>query len=455
MITVGQKIDVEIGKIITGGDGIASYGKLVVMIPYSVPQDKLLVEITEVKKNFARAKIISVISPSRYRTNPQCPYHFSSKNTYATCLHCGGCNLQMINYANQLELKTAIVQSFFDIKVNKIIPSNNQFKYRNKVQMPFGGQPQKITLGFFHPQSHRIVDIKNCLLQSQKANEIITEIRNLVNEYKIQPYNEDKRNGIIRHIILRQSFAFNEFMLIFVSKINFIPHIREIVGRITKRFPEIVSVYQNINYEKTNVILGIKNFNLFGKDTIKENIGNTIFEISPTSFFQINTQQTEKLYETIKNFCQLKGNENIIDVYSGVGGISLYLAPYCRKSTGIEEVSSAVSDAIRNAKINKIKNAYFIRGNADYTLKKMNFSQNDIIILDPPRIGCSAEMLNILLKIQPQNIIYTSCNPATLARDIKILSQKYKLVEIQPVDMFPQTAHVECVAKLTLGSKFF
>ncbi|PIU82807.1 MAG: 23S rRNA (uracil(1939)-C(5))-methyltransferase RlmD [Elusimicrobia bacterium CG06_land_8_20_14_3_00_38_11] len=456
MIKVGQKIEIKIEKIITGGAGIGKCGNIVVMVPYSVPGDKLQVSITETKKNYARAKIISIISPSAHRISPPCPYHFSSHPKgcgYTHRLYCGGCNLQMTDYKNQLELKTAIVQDFFDIKVNKIIPAANPFRYRNKVQMPVGGKTGNVITGFFHPQSHRIVNIEKCLLQSEKANEIILALRNLINEYKIQPYNEDKRAGILRHIILRQSFAFGKFMIIFVSKTNFIPYMREIVEKITKKFQEVVSVYQNINYEKTNVILGNKNFKLFGPDTIKEKIGRIIFEISPPSFFQINTIQTGKLYEVIKNFCQLKGDENIVDVYSGAGGISIYFAPFCRKITGIEEMSSSVSDAIKNAKINNTKNIFFIRGNADYILRKMDFSKaSDIVILDPPRAGCSQIVLNSLLKILPQKIIYTSCNPATLSRDIKILSPKYKLIEIQPVDMFPQTAHIECVAKLSLGN---
>src|SRR3989339_648946 len=368
MFKVGQKIEIKIEKIITGGDGIGRHGNIVVMVPYSVVGDKLQVSITETKKNFARAKIISIIAPSARRIIPSCPHHFSlsTSNFPLSVSYCGGCNLQMTDYNNQLELKTAIVQDFFDIKVNKIIPAVNPFRYRNKVQMPIGGKTGDVITGFFHPQSHRIVNIKKCLLQSEKANEIILALKNLINEYKIQPYNEDKRMGVLRHIILRQSFAFGEFMVMIVSKTNFIPRIKEIVEKITKKFPEVVSVYQNINYEKTNVILGNKNFKLFGRDTIKEKIGEIIFEISPSSFFQINTMQTEKLYEVIKNFCQIKGDENIIDVYSGAGGISLYLAPFCRKITGVEEVSSSVLDAIKNAKINNIKNEFFIRGNADY-----------------------------------------------------------------------------------------
>lgn len=444
MIKVGQKIKIKIEKIITGGEGIGRYRNIVVMVPYSVPSDKLLVEITETKKNFARAKIISVISSSPHRIIPPCPFTFHlSPVTY---LYCGGCNFQMIKYEKQLEFKTTIVQDFFNIKVNKMIPAENPFRYRNKIQMPVGRKTGDVITGFFHPQSHRIVNIEKCLLQSEKANEIISEIKNSISKYKIQPYNEDKKTGILRHIILRQSFAFGEFMVIFVSKINFIPYIKKIVEKITKKFPEITSAYQNINPKKTNVILGNKNFRFFGKETIKEKIGETIFEISPSSFFQINTRQTEKLYEMIKNFCQLKGDENLVDVYSGAGGISIYLAPYCRKITGIEEASSSVSDAIKNAKINRIKNAYFIRGNADYILRKIDFS--DIIILDPPRAGCSQIVLNSLLKITPRKIIYISCNPVTLSRDIKILFTKYKLIEIQPVDMFPQTAHIECVARL-------
>jgi len=432
------------------------------MVPYSVPKDKLLVEITEAKKNFARAKIVSVITPSPFRQKPPCPFHCSQFTTQS--LYCGGCNYQMIKYEEQLELKTAIVQDFFEprpvrsgtscydtsnrVKVNKIIPAENPFGYRNKVQVPVGGRVGKVIMGFFQPQSHKIVDVTNCLLESKKANEMVEYIRNLINRFKIQPYDEDKRTGVLRHIIVRQSFAFNEFMIIFVTKTNFMPRLKEIVTETTKKFPEIVAIFQNINYEKTNIILGDKFFKVFGKDTIREKIGPAIFEISPSSFFQVNTYQAEKLYGIIKDFCRLKGGENIIDVYSGTGGIAIYLSSYCKKITGIEEVSSAVSDAIRNTKINKIRNVYFIRANADYALRKINPYECDIIILDPPRAGCSTEVINAVLSIKPKMIVYVSCNPATLSRDVKMLSKQYKTAEIQPVDMFPQTAHIECVVKL-------
>ncbi|MBN1383459.1 MAG: 23S rRNA (uracil(1939)-C(5))-methyltransferase RlmD [Elusimicrobia bacterium] len=446
MIKCGKQIELTIEKIITGGDGLGRYGKLVVMVPYSVPQDKLLVEITETKKHFAYARVVSVISPSPYRIVPPCPAHYSLLT--ARCLFCGGCNFQMIEYKKQLEYKSEVVQDFFDIKVNKMIPADNQFEYRNKIQMPIGGSAGKINMGFFHPGSHKIVNVNRCFLQTKKTNDIISEIRRLVNEYNIQPYNEDKGTGILRHIILRKSSAFDEFMLIIVSKTNFIPRIKEITSKISGKFPEIVSIYQNINPKKTNVILGDKNFKIYGRDTIKEKIGNTIFAVSPISFFQINTEQTLKLYNTIKDFAKLSGSESVFDIYSGVGSISLYLSPYCRKITGIEEIPSAVSDAFKNCKFNNIKNAFFIRGNAEQVLKRLEFPRNSVVILDPPRAGCSREVLTFLLKSMPLRIVYTSCNPATLSRDVKLLSDKYKLLEIQPVDMFPQTAHIECVAKL-------
>ena len=446
MLKYGQKIEVKIDKIITGGDGIAKYENIVVMVPYAVPKDKLLVEITEIKRNYARGKIVSILSPSPNRIVPPCPIHYTL--TSNPCFYCGGCDFQMIKYEKQLEFKTKIVQDFFDVPIKSILPAPNPFGYRNKVQMPIGGSSKKVFMGFFHPQSHRIVDVRNCLLETQLANKIISSVRDLINEYKIQPYNEDANRGVLRHIILRQSMAFNEVMLIFVSKTNFISNLREITGKITKKFPEIVSIYHNINFQRTNVIFGDKSFKIFGKDTIREKIGNVVFEISPTSFFQVNTAQAAKLYDVIKNFANLKGTENIIDVYSGCGGITLYLAPFCKSIKGIEEVASAVADAIKNARINNIRNTYFIRGNADYTLRKMDFTKYNIVILDPPRAGCSEDVIKVLLRLKPQKIIYTSCNPATLARDVKILSQSYKINEIQPVDMFPQTSHIECVVSL-------
>jgi len=453
MLKIGQKIKITVEKIITGGDGLGHYRCFVVMVPYSAPADVLLVEITSVKRNFARARIISVISPSPYRIIPPCPSHFSlsclaGRQDTSHRLYCGGCNFQMMGYSNQIKEKASILKDFFAPVKPETIPAADCFRYRNKIQMPLGGTAGKVMMGFYHPQSHKIVDLNNCILQSETANMIIAELRNLVNEYKIQPYNEDRHSGILRHIILRQSAAFGKFMLIFVSKTDFIRPVNEIIKKVVKKFPQITSIHQNINPRETNVILGDRTVKLYGEKTIKEKIGDVIFEISPGSFFQVNTAQAEKLYNVIKDYAELRGNENVIDVYCGSGGISLYLARHCKNIVGIEEAGSAVFDARRNSTLNGIKNASFIRGSADYALSELEISKDSIVILDPPRIGCSQAVINSLMKHLPEKIIYTSCNPATLARDIKLMSKTYRIAGISMVDIFPQTAHIECVAKL-------
>ncbi len=426
---------------------MARYCGIVVMVPYSVPGDTLLVEITEAKRSFARGRIISVITPSPDRQAPQCRYHFAPEKCGRE--YCGGCNFQMLKYPAQLKAKLSILEDFrFGVKP-EVFPANDAFRYRNKIQIPVGGRTGNAIMGFFMPRSHDITDIRGCLLETEAANLIAEEIRRLINDYGIQPYDEDRRSGVLRHIILRQSLAAGKFMLIFVTKTEFMRHIGEITAKITEKFPQVVSVHQNINPERTNVIFGEKTIKIFGEKTIKETIGGITFEISPGSFFQVNTAQAENLYATIKKFAELTGAENVIDVYSGSGGISLYLARQCKTITGIEEVSQAVADARRNAAINSISNARFILESADRALQKMDAGLAEIVILDPPRIGCSEKVINALLRLLPEKIIYTSCNPATLARDVKLLSGRYKLSGLAMVDLFPQTAHIECVAKLT------
>lgn len=444
MLKIGQKIKITAEKIITGGDGMGHSGNFVVMVPYAVPADVLSVEITEAKRNFARGKIVSVLKPSPGRITPQCPYHFSPGRRF----YCGGCNLQMLDYPGQLEAKAAIAGEFFRGIKPEIAAAENCFGYRNKIQMPVGGAAGKAVIGFFHPRSHDIINIENCLLQSETANAVMAELRGIINEHKIQPYDEDRGTGTLRHILLRQSMAFNSFMIIFVSKTDISRQLNGITGKIVKKFPQISSVHQNINSRKTNVILGERTSKIYGANAIREKIGGLVFEISPGSFFQVNTAQAEKLYDMIKKYAGLGGGEHVVDIYCGSGGISLYLAKHCGRVTGIEEVKSAVYDAKKNAALNGINNAFFIRGSADYAMREAEISKNSIIVLDPPRIGCSALVLNSLIQHRPQKIIYTSCNPATLARDISILSAAYKLEKLAIVDMFPNTAHIECVAKL-------
>jgi len=450
MINVGQKIKITIEKIITGGDGIGRYGGFVVMVPYSAPKDVLLVEIISVKKNFARAGIISVISPSPHRIIPPCPFFYSLSTSHflLPAYYCGGCNLEMLGYPHQIEAKLSIIKDFFPRINPETVPAEECFNYRNKIQMPVGGTAGKIKMGFYHPRSHNIVNVTNCRLQSETANTIISELRNLFNEYSVQPYNEDRRAGVLRHVILRQSAAFNSFMLILVSKTDFIRSVDEIIKRIVKKFPQITSIHQNINSRDTNVILGDRTVKLYGEKTIKEKIGDVVFEISPGSFFQVNTAQAEKLYQVIKGYAELSGTENVVDVYCGSGGISLYLARYCKNIVGIEEAEQAVFDARRNSILNGIKNTFFIKKSADYALPELEIPKDSIVILDPPRVGCSQSVINSLIKRRPEKIIYTSCNPATLSRDIKLMSKEYKLDGLSMVDMFPQTAHIECVAKL-------
>ncbi|OQA91963.1 MAG: 23S rRNA (uracil-C(5))-methyltransferase RlmCD [Elusimicrobia bacterium ADurb.Bin231] len=443
MTICGHKIELNIKKVTAGGHGIGYYAGKSIIVPYAVPGDLLSVKI---KNDSAFAEIIDIKKFSEFRKMPDCPFHYAFDKSKS--VFCGGCNLQMMNYTKQLDCKLAIVNDLPNLKAPEIIPSEHIFAYRNKIQMPTAGKKGKIITGIYQQGTHKITPVKNCLLHSSRANALLNDLQIILNKSGIPPYDETTRSGILRHIILRQSFFKNEFMLILVTKTKYCPSLKYIISGIRKKYPDIVSIFLNINPRKTNVILGDVTINLTGKKRIMERIEDLFFEISPNSFFQINTAQTERLYNTIRSYADLKGQETVFDLYSGCGGISLYLSRFCKNVVGIEKVSSAVEDARRNAALNGIKNIRFIRENAEYAIRKISQKRNSVFILDPPRAGCSEIILQSILKYSPSIIIYASCNPITLSRDMDILSEKYKLDTMKLVDMFPQTAHIECVARL-------
>lgn len=466
-IKKGDKLTLCIESLIFGGEGLARYKGFIIFIPYVVPGDEVEVEISEVKKTFARARLISVKSPSADRIESVCPYFYEHKITSPEPgMCCGGCDWLHITYKKQLQQKTYLVKEAIsyigklkNVDVRDIISSHNTISYRNKVQQPVrefinpDGKKEVVT-GFYASGTHRIVPVSNCCMQPEIVTRIITFTRELFNKYDISPYDEETRRGVVRHIIVRMGFRTGQVMLIIVTNQKQMPFQNEIVDALKSEFPELVSIVQNMNKADTNVVLGDYWQVYHGKKFIRENANGLVFDISPGSFFQVNTEQAEVVCDIIEEFLQDNCGlpvKTALDVYAGTGMLTLFLSKFADKVYGIEIEPFAVKDALRNAELNKIENCEFRLGDAELVLRRMykQKTKPDIIILDPPRKGCSKRVLEAVSRLNPEHIIYVSCDPATLARDLHILKKLgYKTYEIQPVDMFPQTCHIECVARL-------
>ena len=320
----------------------------------------------------------------------------------------------------------------------------NPLRYRNKMQFPVG---KNLKIGCYARGSHKIIDTTSCAIQNAQNDKILAAVRKVAKKFEIQPYNEDTHKGFLRHVMGRVG-ANGEFMIVLVTAAKNFPNEKNFVRALLKELPDVTSIQQNIQTFKNNVILGRETKVLYGKPTIRDKIGDFSFNISARSFFQVNTAQAEILYQTALNFANLRGNELIIDAYCGTGTISLFMAKKARKVIGVEVVSSAISDAIKNARENHIRNAEFIVGDAVKVIPRIS-DYAEVVIVDPPRAGCDKKVLETFAAMKPEKIIYVSCNPATLARDLKILDELgYKTRKIQPVDMFPFTSHVESVAQL-------
>jgi 23S rRNA (uracil1939-C5)-methyltransferase len=327
----------------------------------------------------------------------------------------------------------------------------NPYRYRNKVQLPVGRIGGKIQIGFYAPRTHDIIDMEECIIQDEIGDRVIKIVRDWMEKYDIEPYDELSGRGIIRHIMIRKGFKTSEVMVVIVSTLHKVPHQDEIVEAFIKNIEGIRSVILNINKKDTNVILGDECITLWGENKISDYIGKFIFDISPLSFFQVNPYQTEVLYNKALEYAGLTGDETVFDAYCGTGTISLFLAQRAKMVYGVEIIDAAVKNAIDNADNNNVDNVEFITGESEKVIPELieKGIHADIAVVDPPRKGCGIELLEALALMKPKRIVYVSCDPGTLARDLGILdSLGYRTLEIQPVDMFPQTAHVECEVKI-------
>ncbi|MDK0618226.1 23S rRNA (uracil(1939)-C(5))-methyltransferase RlmD [Clostridium perfringens] len=434
------------------GEGIAKIdNKYPIFIEGTLKGEKVKVRIVKVNKNFAYGKLMEVLEASEERVNPPC----------AIYKRCGGCKLQHASYKAQLDFKWDRVKDCVS-KIGKLDPSivkyplgmENPWRYRNKVQLPIGLINGEVKIGFFAPRSHDIIDMESCLIQDEIGDKVVKLTREWIEKFNIRPYNVDgeyDEKGIVRHIMIRRGFTTNEVMVVLVTNGEKLPHKEEFVDLMVKNIPGIKSVIQNINSKKTNVILGLESKTLWGEDTISDYIGDFRFNISPLSFFQVNPTQTEVLYGKALEYANLTGNEEVFDAYCGTGTITLFLSQKAKKVYGVEIIPQAIDNAWINAKENKVENVEFFVGESEVVIPDLinNGVKADVVVVDPPRKGCDKKLLDAITNIDAKKIVYVSCDPSTLGRDLQVLEENgYKTLEVQPVDMFPNTAHIENVALL-------
>ena len=444
-------LQIKIESMGSAGEGIGKIDGYPLFVKDALPGDLAEVRLTKVKKNYAYARLERLLETSPDRATPRCPLH----------RRCGGCQIQALSYEKQLEYKETKVREdliriggFVDPPVLPVLGMEEPYHYRNKAQFPFGRDREgRLVTGFYAGRTHSIVPGTDCALGVPENQRILETILEFMNEKGIEPYDEKTGKGLLRHALLRKAFATGELMVCLVINGKSFPDISGLSDRLFE-IPGMTSLTLNVNRRNTNVILGEEIIPVRGQTFITDRIGDISYQISPLSFYQVNPVQTEKLYRTALAYAGLTGEETVWELYCGIGTISLFLARNARRVCGVEIVPQAVEDARRNAALNGITNVEFYLGKAEEVLPQKyekDGIQADVMVVDPPRKGCDAACLDTMLRMKPQRIVYVSCDPATLARDLKILCADGadELQKVQPVDMFPQTAGVENVALLT------
>ena len=456
-----EVLEMEITDLGSEGEGIGRTGAFLWFVKDALPGDRIRASVMKVKKNYGYARLQEILAPGPDRTAPACP----------VARQCGGCTLQAMGYAAQLRFKEnkvrnnllrigGIPEERLQEVFHPIIGMEEPFRYRNKAQFPVGYTKAGIAAGFYAGRTHSIIPCEDCLLGVEENKEITKEVLSWMEDNRVPPYDEESGSGFVRHILIRKGFQSGQIMVCLVTNGEKPQGIMTAAVERLMKLPGVVTVVQNINRERTNVILGRDSRTLGGPGFITDSIGGTEFEISAQSFYQVNPVQTEKLYGTALEYAHLTGNETVWDLYCGIGTISLFLAKKAGKVRGVEIVPQAIEDAKRNAARNGISNAEFFVGKAEEVLPAWYAEQQrkpeeerekiDVICVDPPRKGCDEACLKTMLEVSPERIVYVSCDSATLARDLKYLlaDGTYRLEQVQPVDMFPQTVHVECVCRV-------
>ncbi|SDH76686.1 23S rRNA m(5)U-1939 methyltransferase [Alteribacillus persepolensis] len=435
------------------GAGVAKVDGYPLFVPYGIPGEKAKIKVIKTKKGYGFGKLVERLEESEERTDPPCPIYYQ----------CGGCQIQHMSYDAQLRYKQKQVQDALskigglkEVEVHPTLGMEDPWRYRNKAQVPIGTRNDgHLKAGFYQKRSHRIIDMEACIIQQKENDDSVQAVKEIADKYNIKAYDEEKHRGTLRHVVTRYAKTTGQLMVIFITNGEELPHKKKLIEDIRQGIPNVASIVQNINTKRTNVIFGDKTRVLWGEEYIYDHIGDVTFAISARSFYQVNPAQTKVLYDKALEYARLRGNETVIDAYCGIGTISLFLAKNAKHVYGVESVPEAVADAKRNARLNKMENVDFAVGEAESVIPWWHQAHGihpDVFVVDPPRKGCDETLLETMLKMQPQRIVYVSCNPATLARDLKKLEEGgYETKEVQPVDMFPQTTHVECVAKVVLN----
>ncbi|MGD9227352.1 MAG: 23S rRNA (uracil(1939)-C(5))-methyltransferase RlmD [Desulfobacterales bacterium] len=458
----GQQIETKIGDIAFGGKGLVRINGMAIFVDQAVPGDTVLIRINRKKKNYAEARVVELIEASSHRINPPCVYSG----------FCGGCKWQFLEYAVQLEYKRQHVQESLqhigqlkDVQVHPTIPSPLIFGYRNKMEFtctdrrwltPDELQQPEIDkdfgIGLHIPGTFfKVFDTKSCLLQPDLANHILDDVRKFIKFSDLPAYGLRSHLGFWRFLMLRHSVAYDQWMVNLITASDAHQTLQPLARLLMEKYPQVTTVVNNITSRKAGVAIGEFEIKLAGKPTIADRIGSFEFEISANSFFQTNTLGAAKLYETVRKYAELNGSEIIIDLYSGTGTIPIVLSGIAREVIGLEMISSAVADAENNCRHNHVENCRFVAGDIRETLPKIT-CRSDVLIIDPPRAGMHRDVTKQVLAMLPERIVYVSCNPATLARDLVLLKEAYQVQEVQPVDLFPHTYHIESVAKLVKKS---
>ena len=459
-------VTLHIEDIGTGGEGIGKADGFTFFVKDAIVGDVIEAKIMKLKKNYGYARLMKVLTPSKDRVEPKCP----------VARQCGGCQIQEMRYEAQLAFKQKMVQNnleriggLSDFEMYPVIGMETPYAYRNKAQFPVGEDKDgNIVIGFYAGRTHHIVEQTDCCIGAPENGEVLRKVRAYMQKNQIRPYNEEHHSGIVRHILIRTGYHTKEIMVCLIvnaAKASCLKNAEQLTESL-REMDGMTSVMVNFNTEKTNVILGKKSEVLWGQPYIEDFIGDVKYQISPQSFFQVNPMQTEKLYAKALEYAGLTGNETVWDLYCGIGTISLFLAKNARKVYGVEIVPQAIEDARNNAKRNGIDNAEFFVGKAEEVVpafyeKALKQAQDseagksirpDVVVVDPPRKGCEEVLLETIVKMQPQRIVYVSCDSATLARDLKFLSANgYAVKKVQPVDQFGHSVHIETVVLLSKG----
>ncbi len=438
-----EKIKVKCTGIDENGKGIVNIKGRDYFVSNLLEGETAIVEVIQ-NKDITSVNVIKIEEESKDRVKPICPYY--SK--------CGGCQIQHLSYEAQGKFKQRLVEDLLGsyCKVNDILTMKEPYNYRNKIHSTFSyDKRRQIISGIYQENTHDVIDIDRCLIQDRKADEIIETIKGFMRSFKMKPYDEDTGEGFLRHVLIKRGFSSNQVMVVLVVSSKIFPGKNNYIKALLKKHPEISTIIMNINNRKTSVVLGNDEMVLYGKGYIEDTLCGIKFQISAKSFYQVNPIQTEILYNKGIEMAKLKGNETVIDAYCGIGTISLIISSKVKKVIGVELNKDAVKDAIKNARHNNIKNAYFYNEDAgDFMVRLANENTKiDLVIMDPPRSGSDERFLSSLVKLSPNKVIYVSCNPITQERDLRYITKNgYKVKEIQPVDMFPHTSHCEVVVKL-------